>query len=362
MRILMLGPPRQTRGPIPKLLDLLAPALRALGCEVELAAWGGRRADETLREKLFSRVADLRAVRRLLRASPFDVVVVHTAHDWRTLTRDLALLLATRGGRHRTVLQFHGSRPERLLGPGARLFKLASAALLRASDACLVLSSAEQRQWQSFRPAARIYLVRNPIAAVAPPPAGPRGRLGVPDGVPLVLFAGRLIETKGVFDLIAALPLVRAATPCHLLIAGEGACAGEVRAWAARADMSTHVTLAGYLEGEMLQAAYHAADVFVLPSWREGSPVVIGEAMCAGLPLVTTRIAGTVDHLAEGVNALLVPPRDPAALAAALVRLLADEPLRDRMGMANRAKAQQFAPELVARQYLDVLREIGRTP
>ena len=77
--------------------------------------------------------------------------------------------------------------------------------------------------------------------------------------------------------------------------------------------------------------------------------------MAAGLPIVTTRTRGIADHLDEGINAIFVPPRDAAAIADAVEALITDGELRERMSIANRAKIRMFAPEAVAREYLDAL-------
>jgi glycosyltransferase involved in cell wall biosynthesis len=355
MRILMLAPPPEVHGPLPKLAPLLASALRALGCEVSLAPWGGRREGEPARNKPLQRLADIERVRRWLARQAFDVLVIHTAHDWKTLSRDIPLLLATRGRSRRVVLQFHGSRCDRLLASGRPAFKLASAVLVGLTDAAFVLSSEEQRQWHAFHPRGRFVQVSNPCPPAAALDSVPtRCQLALPADPPIALFVGRLIEEKGLRDLTDALAQMR--VPVHLLAVGAGPLEAVLRQGVLHAGGSMRLTLAGYLEGRALQTAHQLADVFVLPTyWPEGFPLAIVEAMAAGLPVVTTRMRGMADHLREGVNALFVPPRAPAALAAALTRLLSDPALRSRMGEANRQKAREFAPEIVARHYLDAL-------
>src|SRR5581483_7773435 len=114
---------------------------------------------------------------------------------------------------------------------------------------------------------------------------------------------------------------------------------------------------------EELAVSYRDADVFVLPTYHpEGFPTAISEAMSAGLPVVTSNVRGNADHLIEGRNALFVPPRDPDALAEALERVLSDPRLRERMARANREKVKEFAPERVARGYVDVLEELLSLP
>ena len=169
----------------------------------------------------------------------------------------------------------------------------------------------------------------------------------------MLLFVGRLMPEKGILDLLDAFRAVVERTGCRLMVCGSGPLEGEVRRRVAQHGLDSHVTIRGYLTGEDLVAAYRDADVFVLPTyWGEGFPTVIGEAMGAGLPIVTTRIRGVADLLEEGTNALFVPPRDPDALACALLRLTEHPSLRDRMSTANREKIKAFAPDIVARQYL----------
>jgi len=367
MRIAMLTAHPKVDGPLPKLVPLLVSALRDLGCEVRLVTWGRRGERESFWRKLVQRPADVWRARRALRAHACDLVVVQTAHAWTTLLRDIPLLLALRARRRPIVLQLHGSLCDRLVGTGRPAFKQASALLLALSDAVLVLSTEEQRQWQAFSPRGRVHVVRNPLRVPTPlDPAPARARFAIPGDDPIVLFVGRLIESKGILDLVAALALGRSDAPWHLLVVGAGPVDQQVRQRAARAGIGDRLTLTGYLAGDALQAAYEVADVLVLPSYSEGLPLVILEGMAAGLPIVTTDMRGMADHLRDGINALLVAAGEPAALAAALRRLLTDGDLRARMGAANRETVREFSPARVGRDYLAVLRDIvaarGRAP
>ena len=114
----------------------------------------------------------------------------------------------------------------------------------------------------------------------------------------------------------------------------------------------------GHVSGPDLARCYEEADALVLPSYREGFPTVLLEAMSAGLPIVTTALRGAVDRLEEGVNALFVPPRRPDLLAEALGRILSDGDLRASMAANNLAKIKEFAPEAVAPQYVAILENV----
>jgi len=137
-----------------------------------------------------------------------------------------------------------------------------------------------------------------------------------------VLYAGRLSIEKGVLELIEA------ARGMNLIVAGDGPLRARVPG--AR----------GFLPHDELQALYRRAAVVVCPSRREGFGVACLEAMANGRPVVATRVGGLRDLVVDGETGLVVPPRDPAALRAALERMLSDPRLRRRLGRAGRERAR----------------------
>ena len=343
------------RGPVPRHTRYLVDGLRRLGCTVVTHPWGSRSADVGLLGTVAERLGDVRSAAREAARQPFDIGVVKTSHDWRTLARDLAVVAAMRRTRRPLVLQLHGSRAAALVEPGHRAFKAATAALLAMADGVMVLSTEEQRQWRAFRPEPPIFTVKNPYVRSFGATAAADETAASP---PQLLFVGRLIEQKGVFDLAGAFPTVLERADCELVFAGDGPAEPELKRKLASAGIADRVRFAGYLAGADLTEAYRRATVFVLPSWSEGFPTVLAEAMDAGLPVVTTRIRGAADHLVDGENALFVAPRDVEGLAAALTTLLEDPDRRARMARANRARVDVFAPDVVAREYLDVLHAV----
>ena len=356
LRIFMLVQHTDIRGPLPKLTSHLVSALRSLGCTVETHPWGRQREGESLLEKTVQRFRDLLSVRRALSGKEFDVAVVQTAHDWRTLIRDIAVARLLR--RHPTVLQVHGSQASRLAEPGNHAFKAATAALLALVDGIMVLSTEEQRQLEAFRHRPPVFTVKNPYVRFRP--AGSQGAADAEvSGSARLLFVGRLIEEKGILDLIDALPLVLQHAECQLDVVGEGELEDRLIDRIRHLGIEEHVKRTGYLSGSDLKRAYQRAAIFVLPtSWAEGFPTVLAEAMDAGLAIVTTPIRGAADHLIEGENALFVGSGDVSGLAASITTLLGDADLRARMGAANQERVQIFAPDLVAAEYLQILQSV----
>lgn len=353
----MLSPHPNVQGPIPRITTLLVRGLRAAGCEIEIAPWGRHSDTESLAAKLTGRFRDVLRVRALVSQRQFDAVVVKTSLERRSLLRDVPLLLAVRSRVAKLVFEFHGGNPDQLIGPGNHALKWASRLLLRRSDGALFLSGDEVRSAAAFCPGGRFAVIVNPFlpANHAPPP-----RNDPDSSSPTLIYASRLVTEKGIFDTLDAFAALRDRRPCRLVVAGTGAAAEAVASRVEALGLAADVRLAGQLPYDELVKEYRAADVFVLPTyWGEGFPTAITEAMDAGLPIVTTKIRGMADHLTEGVNAVFVPPRAPAALADALENLLADAALRARMSAANRAKVKDFEPEAAARLYLQALAAIG---
>lgn len=220
------------------------------------------------------------------------------------------------------------------------------------------------RRWmeEKYPPArGKIFRVFNGIALAGFPPRA------LAEGTPRIISVGRYVEKKGFGDLIEACRLMRAQGldfVCELI--GGGPLEGELAAQIERAGLGGIVRLQGPRAQEEVRRALAAAHLFVLacaPEMGGGSdnlPTVIVEAMAGGLPIVSTQIAGVPEMIESGVNGLLVAPRDPAALAAAMTRLLTDRGEAARFGERARAVAREkFDIEKTTAALADLLRTHG---
>lgn len=355
-RVLMLAPhpdiSGSVPGPIAKVAYRLADALRASGHEVDTELWGRHQREEGLVQKVAGRAGDLIRIRRAIGEGAYDLVLVHTTHDSRAVLRDLLLIMPSPADT-RWVLLVHGSH----FSPGRPIFDAAVRTLVGRASAVLLLSTDEMAEWERFFPRGHYHLVANALP-VSPPGSATSRTASSEPGRSEVLYVGRLIREKGLFELLDAFATLRSRRVCHLTIAGEGPESGALLRRAASLGIEQDVTFTGHLLESDVHGLYRAADVLVLPSYSEGLPTVLLEAMSEGLPIVTTRIRGAADHLVEGENALFVPPRDADALAAALERLLGDDSLRAAMRENNLRKARDFSPERVARAYVRVFDEV----
>lgn len=154
-----------------------------------------------------------------------------------------------------------------------------------------------------------------------------------------VLCIGRLVPEKGQAVLIEAIAkLAERRLPGSATFAGEGPQRKALEALAERLGIGERVSFRGAVGQEELHALYQAASVFCLPSFSEGVPVVLMEAMAMRVATVSTTITGIPELIDDGRSGLLVPPGRPDLLAGALQRLLSDEGLRRELGEAGRAK------------------------
>ncbi len=154
-----------------------------------------------------------------------------------------------------------------------------------------------------------------------------------------VLCVGRLVAAKGQYVLVdAARRLGEDNRDFRVTIVGAGPQEQGLRAAIREAGLEARVTLAGALNQEQVRRLYGEADAFVLPSFAEGIPVVLMEAMASGVPCVTTRITGIPELIRSDDEGLLVAPSDAEALAAAIARLIDDPALRARIAAAARRR------------------------
>jgi colanic acid/amylovoran biosynthesis glycosyltransferase len=153
-----------------------------------------------------------------------------------------------------------------------------------------------------------------------------------------LLFVGRLVPAKGVPVLLETIAKI---DDTILDIAGDGPQREFLEARAAALGVSNRVRFLGYQSQQRVRELLGQADVFVMASFAEGLPVVLMEAMAAGVPVVATRIAGIPELVEDGKNGFLVPAGDPAAAATAVRRLLEDAELRNRFAIAGQAKVER---------------------
>jgi glycosyltransferase involved in cell wall biosynthesis len=184
---------------------------------------------------------------------------------------------------------------------------------------------------------------------IGPGPAGP------------AVTVARLSPEKDVANLVRAAAM---APGLRIEVAGGGPCREELDRLAVELGVADRITFLGELRD--VPAVLRRASMFVLPSRSEGIPLTVLEAMACGLPVVATRVGGLPEVVDDGVTGMLVPPADPAALAAAMRAIRDDPRYGDQLGLAGRRRVEEyFSVRRMVAQYEQLYREeldSGRRP
>jgi len=258
------------------------------------------------------------ALRHRARLARADVIF----GTWAYPDAAAAVLLAKMLGKP-SVVKVHGSDLNVIAKrPSA---KAVLSRVLPMADALVSVSEPLSEELRGLGVApSRIHLVGNGVDASVfrvQDKAEARAELGIGADRKIVFFVGRLEPAKGIDELMTAWDTVAARLPtATLVLAGDGVSREKVDTWAKRHGEAVRV-----LGGQPLAtiARWHgASDLFTLPSWREGTPNAVLEALASGRPVVATRVGGIPDVLRDPTAGSLVPPKDPPALAAALEKAL----------------------------------------
>ena len=278
--------------------------------------------------KLLERLSLAIAALPELIAGGYDIIHIQKPYDLGPA------LLARRFGGARVVLGCHGED----FYPGDTLL----APRIDAAVSCSRFNARTVATRYGFEPT----VVFNGIDTNLFRPTAPDPDIVRTDGTPLLLWVGRLQPWKGVDVALHALQEIPRA---HLMIVGDGETRADLERLAQELGLAERVRFLGALPRERLPSIYAAADLLLATSFAsETFGIGLVEAQACGLPVVASRFGGFPEVIDEGRTGLLVPPRDPAALAAA-VRSLIDDPER-RRAMADAAPgwAAQFAWSAVA--------------
>ena len=204
----------------------------------------------------------------------------------------------------------------------------------------------------------RITVLHNSVKPFVAPPLEQVRRvqhsLGLQDEA-VILAVGRLSYEKGIADLLraaAVLSNTKGVPNFRLVLVGDGPEREALARLASRLGIEGKLTMAGFQRDT--KPYYSIATLMAVSSHTEGSPNVVLEAMAAGLPIAATAVGGIPEILEEGLTGLMVPPRNPDAMASAILRILTDPEMRLRLGAAARLRAESnFTPEVYKRSLVE---------
>ncbi len=302
-----------------------------------------------------------RLVRTLVRVRP-DAALIHASSSLSFL-RDWVFMVTARLAGAKVICHYHGTLHTRFPSCETRIGRAIGRLLMSAAQRVIVLGPTYQREmgkaWKRddlvWAPnMADIALFRN-MSADTPAPWLARGDRAV-------LFVGRLSAPKGIYDLFDAIPRVIERHPevrfVLVGVAESDAMEPMIRAEAERRGITPRITFLGRLEGRDKAVAFVTSQMILVPSWTEAFPLVIPEAMAAGLPVIATAVGAIPDFVKDGEDGFLVAPKASRELADRICRLLDDEDLRRRISERVRARApREFAIEVGCGKVTEVIKD-----
>lgn len=216
--------------------------------------------------------------------------------------------------------------------------------------------------WQRFAtevvgfPLSRAPIVPNWTATNSLLAIGEQRAVRAPGRVLQLLFLGWLVKEKGILELLQSCRELVNTHEFRLVIAGRGHAEEAARKFVDWSGLSCSVHFAGWVHDETLERLLAESDILVLPSWAEGLPNAMIEAMAAGLAVVVSAVGNVPDVVTDGVEALLVPPKQPALLKQAIQKLLDDETLRQQLAARGHAFVRErYAVELAVQRLSEVI-------
>jgi glycosyltransferase involved in cell wall biosynthesis len=270
-----------------------------------------------------------------------DVVHIHVAHKGSLYRKAMFVGLAKVFRVRRVILHCHaGPFPQFYEGSG-RLAKALIRQILRSADLLVAVAEPWREYFRALCPGVPLIVLHNPVEC-------PAETVSIQQRKPVLLSLGILAPEKGTYDILRAAPMVLEACPeAEFWFGGDGD-RKPIRALTEGTPWSDRIRFLGWVDGKEKETCLTAASVFLLPSYAEGLPMAILEAMAYGIPVIATPVGGIPDAVLAGQTGLLVDPGDVAGLAHASIALLQDPVRRARMGEnARRHALEHFAAERV---------------
>ena len=263
------------------------------------------------------------------------IVHLNTALTPRAYWRDLAYLIVAKLCGARVLYQVHGGVLPQVFCRGYRLLAALLRSTLRFADVIVAVSAPERDAFRGFVGSTPVFAFPNSVDCTHY--AAVERKTAAPDAPLRLLYMGRLVREKGLYELLEAVALVCSeGIATELIIAGSGPEELPLRQLAASRGLE-HVSFPGPVHGVAKLTLLQRADVSLLPTSNcEGLPYALLESMAAGVPVIATRVGAIPELVTDGVNGLLMEGRSAQAIAAAIRQLAGDRAALARMSEASR--------------------------
>jgi glycosyltransferase involved in cell wall biosynthesis len=307
-----------------------------LGGEVDYITVGSRNDDEHGTRRIFRIARDYLSFYRRLNGTRYDLVHLNPSLNQKAVLRDGLLIQMAKSRGCKVLVFIHGWNHAYETTVREKYLRLFQKIYFQA-DAFIVLASEFKDKLRNMGCNKPIFLattaVEDDIFALQKAPPDPQRFR--------ILFLSRVEKEKGIYEALDTLQILRSRHPeTTLAVAGDGTELAGARSYAARQGI-TGVEFCGYLSGQRKYEVLRTADLFLFPTYSEGMPISLLEAMACGIPAVTRPVGGLKDFFQDGRMGFSSETKDPTVFAELIERLMADREKSREIGLFNRAYAQE---------------------
>ncbi|UCG93706.1 MAG: glycosyltransferase family 4 protein [Candidatus Aerophobus sp.] len=321
---------------------------------------------EYYQEKIFTKIGrvilDLLLYLFFLQKESPQIVHINTSLGIWAFWRDSIYLLISKMFRKKVLFQIHGGKLNEFWSRSCSLTKVLIRQIFKMPELIAVLSSVQRKPFAEIGLAKKVKVVPNTVDISRYNNRGNcRTKFGIPEKCIVVLFVASLFnKEKGVMELLKAIPLVTKKYEKVLFIfVGGGKEEHSMLEFCQKEKLEKYVKFTGYLHNDTLIQILKSSDIFTLPSYREGLPLVILEAMAAGLPIVATPVGAIPEFVNNGENGFLVKSMDHIWLAEKIGWLIGNGELRKKIGNNNIKKIREdYDSKIVATIFEDIYNTI----
>lgn len=342
-KILMVGPNTSSQGGISSVIKMYSDFNLNSGNVIYLASYS----DGNLFLKVvFYCLFIIRYLFVLFFDKDINLVHIHTASRGSFLRKSLALIIAKLFNK-KVLVHIHGAEFSLFYKESAQNVQSLITDILNKCDGIIVLSKQWKESISKICSNENIKVLYNPTFIM--------DVKKINSSKVKVLFMGRLGQRKGVYDIIEAAKNISSDVCIELYGDGEQE---ECQKIIKDNNLQFKVKIMGWISGDKKNEAFQSSDIYILPSYNEGLPISILEAMSYGLPIISTPVGGTAEAVQDGLNGFLIEPGDCMLLAEKIDLLASDKSLREIMGQeSHRIAKEKFDIKIVLEQLMEIYNE-----
>jgi glycosyltransferase involved in cell wall biosynthesis len=300
---------------------------------------------------------------RLSAAFRPDIIYLNSRLEVKAGFRDFITILLVKylyAVKVRFIIKSHGSDIPVLTDKGFLIRNIIMPFLKRHVDAWLFLSREEKRAIDliGFFDSNKVFVTKNIVRHTQfKPDPGFKKKWNVPEGRPLLLFTGRVIREKGVFEVVEAFAKFKDLHQAFLIIVGSGEEYSELYALCESLKLSDKVLFTGFIPEKDVVEFYANCDILVFPTYfPEGFPMTLFNSVAAGMCILTTPTRAALDYLSDPQNCLWIEPKNASSVLNGLVRLHNNKSLYAEMKANNKVLGKDFSREEVCKELDEIIK------